>query len=155
MLLLLLLLLPQVLANSSVSSGVGVYWMFYSGGDFEAVPAPAGLPGVAAGAAVEGLRMRPGLAMSQVRSWTTDVPQSTAVGLSCMQIRNMCCCPRLDILWLLLARKRSLRLGLQLALVCATVMCRQVVWPGIAAPFLLVRESCMLWKKHWLLYIYE
>eukprot|EP00882_Tetradesmus_deserticola_P025671 GHRQ01028221.1.p1 GENE.GHRQ01028221.1~~GHRQ01028221.1.p1 ORF type:complete len:164 (+),score=56.56 GHRQ01028221.1:1087-1578(+) len=58
----------QVLSNSSVSSGVGVYWMFYSGGDFEAVPAPAGLPGAAAaGGAVEGLRMRPGLAMSQVR----------------------------------------------------------------------------------------
>jgi hypothetical protein len=57
----------QVLSNSSVSSGVGVYWMFYSGGDFEAVPAPPGLPGAAAGDAVEGLRMRPGLAMSQVR----------------------------------------------------------------------------------------
>jgi hypothetical protein len=56
----------QVLSNSSVSSGVGVYWMFYSGGDFEAVAAPEGLPGAAAGAAVEGLRMRPGLAMSQV-----------------------------------------------------------------------------------------
>jgi hypothetical protein len=40
--------------------------MFYSGGDFEAVPAPPGLPGAAAGDAVEGLRMRPGLAMSQV-----------------------------------------------------------------------------------------
>ena len=56
----------QVLSNSSVSSGVGVYWMFYSGGDFEPVSAPGGLPGVSAGAAVEGLRMRPGLAMSQV-----------------------------------------------------------------------------------------
>jgi hypothetical protein len=56
----------QVLSNSSVSSGVGVYWMFYSGGDFEAVRAPPGLPGAAAGDAVEGLRMRPGLAMSQV-----------------------------------------------------------------------------------------
>eukprot|EP00775_Hariotina_reticulata_P008734 gene8734-8914_t len=60
----------QVLSNSSVSSGVGVYWMFYSGGDFEAVAAPEGLPGAAAGAAVEGLRMRPGLAMSQDgRNW--------------------------------------------------------------------------------------
>jgi hypothetical protein len=56
----------QVLSNGSVSSGVGVYWMFYSGGDFEPVPAPQGLPGAAEGAAVEGLRMRPGLAMSQV-----------------------------------------------------------------------------------------
>lgn len=44
--------------------------MFYSGGDFEAVPAPPGLPGAEAGAAVEGLRMRPGLAMSQVRNPT-------------------------------------------------------------------------------------
>ncbi|KAG2445313.1 hypothetical protein HYH02_008779 [Chlamydomonas schloesseri] len=65
----------QVLSNSSVSSGVGVYWMFYSGGDFEPVQLPQGLP--AAGAAVapppegvEGLRMRPGLAMSQDgRNW--------------------------------------------------------------------------------------
>lgn len=54
------------MSNSSVSSGVGVYWMFYSGGDFEPVSAPQGLPGAADGAAVEGLRMRPGLAMSQV-----------------------------------------------------------------------------------------
>eukprot|EP00878_Enallax_costatus_P028473 GHUV01030757.1.p1 GENE.GHUV01030757.1~~GHUV01030757.1.p1 ORF type:complete len:257 (+),score=73.00 GHUV01030757.1:298-1068(+) len=44
--------------------------MFYSGGDFEAVAAPAGLPGTQEGAAVEGLRMRPGLAMSQDgRNW--------------------------------------------------------------------------------------
>jgi len=59
----------QVLSNSSVSSGVGVYWMFYSGGDYEAVAAPEGLAGTAPGAAVEGLRLRPGLAMSQVRIW--------------------------------------------------------------------------------------
>jgi hypothetical protein len=58
--------MQQVLSNNSVSSGVGVYWMFYSGGDFEAAPVPDGLPGVQAGVAVEGLRMRPGLAMSQV-----------------------------------------------------------------------------------------
>ncbi|KAF8059183.1 NDK1 [Scenedesmus sp. PABB004] len=60
----------QVLSNSSVSSGVGVYWMFYSGGDFEPVPAPPGLPGAEPGAPVEGLRLRPGLAMSQDgRNW--------------------------------------------------------------------------------------
>ncbi|KAI8471882.1 MAG: glycosyl hydrolase [Monoraphidium minutum] len=60
----------QVFSNSSVSSGVGVYWMFYTGGDFAPLEAPAGLPGVPAGAAVEGLRMRPGLAMSQDgRNW--------------------------------------------------------------------------------------
>lgn len=57
---------PQILSNASVSGGVGVYWMFYSGGDFEAVAAPQGLPGVEAGSELEGLRMRPGLAMSQV-----------------------------------------------------------------------------------------
>ncbi len=57
---------PQVLSNSSVSSGVGVYWMFYSGGDFEAIAAPQGLPGLAAGQEYEGVRMRAGLAMSQV-----------------------------------------------------------------------------------------
>ena len=46
---------------------MGVYWMFYTGGDFQPVEAPGGLPGApAAGAALEGLRMRPGLAMSQV-----------------------------------------------------------------------------------------
>ncbi len=73
----------QVLSNSSVSSGVGVYWMFYSGGDFEAVAPSDGMPGAeearrqaaAAGVegvppgAVEGLRLRPGLAMSQVGRW--------------------------------------------------------------------------------------
>lgn len=56
---------PQVFSNSSVSSGVGVYWMFYTGGDFAPLEAPRGLPGLDAGAPVEGLRMRPGLAMSQ------------------------------------------------------------------------------------------
>lgn len=70
----------QVLSNSSVSSGVGVYWMFYSGGDFEAVAAPEGLPGGAAGAAVEGLRLRPGLAMSQV-SEAPKVVHLRTVGL--------------------------------------------------------------------------
>lgn len=59
----------QVLSNGNVSSGVGVYWMFYTGGDFTPVPVPAGFPGGphAAGATLEGMRMRPGLAMSQVR----------------------------------------------------------------------------------------
>lgn len=33
----------QILSSNSVSSGEGVYWMFYSGGSFEAVPLPAGL----------------------------------------------------------------------------------------------------------------
>ncbi|GIL85766.1 hypothetical protein Vretimale_13208 [Volvox reticuliferus] len=65
----------QVLSNSSVSSGVGVYWMFYSGGDFEPVMLPEGFPGSGGSGGgerqpVEGLRLRPGLAMSQDgRNW--------------------------------------------------------------------------------------
>ncbi|GLI70313.1 hypothetical protein VaNZ11_015267, partial [Volvox africanus] len=66
----------QVLSNSSVSSGVGVYWMFYTGGDFEPVVLPEGFPGSGGRSssgerqAVEGLRLRPGLAMSQDgRNW--------------------------------------------------------------------------------------
>jgi hypothetical protein len=63
----------QVLSNSSVSSGVGVYWMFYSGGDYEPVEVPSCLPGQdsssSSSSKLEGLRMRPGLAMSQVRAW--------------------------------------------------------------------------------------
>ncbi|KAJ9534567.1 hypothetical protein QJQ45_022078 [Haematococcus lacustris] len=70
----------QVLSNSSVQAGVGVYWGFYSGGDFEAVRLPERLlalggqqgksgPG-AQGAEVPGLRLRAGLAMSQdARNW--------------------------------------------------------------------------------------
>lgn len=60
----------QVLSNSSVDSGVGVYWMFYTGGDYEPVRVPAGVPGLPEGGEVEGIRMRPGLAMSQDgRNW--------------------------------------------------------------------------------------
>lgn len=57
----------QVLSNSSVSAGVGVYWMFYVGGDFEPLAPPRGMPGTREGQALEGARMRPGLALSQVR----------------------------------------------------------------------------------------
>lgn len=39
----------QILSNASVSSGEGVYWMFYSGGSFEPVQLPAGLSQVLAG----------------------------------------------------------------------------------------------------------
>lgn len=65
----------QVLSNNNGGPGGGVYWMFYSGGSFEG-SAPgersASLPAeVSAGASVgedgglEGMKMRPGLAMSQ------------------------------------------------------------------------------------------
>jgi hypothetical protein len=75
-----------VLSSGNVSSGVGVYWMFYSGGDFEAVPAPEGLPGLVPGQAYEGARMRAGLAMSQV-----------CAGADCLLprcCRCLCCCCR-------------------------------------------------------------
>lgn len=61
----------QILSNSSVSTGVGVYWCFYSGGNYEAVEVPDSLRDLAGiDASVEGLRLRPGLAMSQDgRNW--------------------------------------------------------------------------------------
>ena len=44
--------------------------MFYSGGDFQPVPAPDNLPARGGAETAEGLRMRPGLAMSQDgRNW--------------------------------------------------------------------------------------
>ena len=33
--------MPQMLSSDAVDTGVGVYWMFYSGGSMEAAPAPA------------------------------------------------------------------------------------------------------------------
>ena len=75
--------------------------MFYSGGDYEPVPAPQGLPGAAEGAAVEGLRMRPGLAMSQVGGMFPDKVSvlCSVFGFSkCMPAvgwcANRCACPR-------------------------------------------------------------
>ncbi|KAL0055171.1 hypothetical protein WJX82_008147 [Trebouxia sp. C0006] len=55
----------QILSNNAVATGVGVYWMFYSGASHEDVEAPEGFPGLQAHDSIEGLRMRPGLAMSQ------------------------------------------------------------------------------------------
>ncbi|KAF5843522.1 glycosyl hydrolase [Dunaliella salina] len=72
----------QVLGNSAVNQGVGVYWCFYSGGNFEEIAIPDSMPGASSliqaqasnspgsPAVVEGLRTRPGLAMSQDgRNW--------------------------------------------------------------------------------------
>ena len=56
----------QMFASANVSGGSGLYWMFYTGCDFQPVKAPQGLPGMIADEEVEGLCARPGLAMSQV-----------------------------------------------------------------------------------------
>ena len=60
----------QIFSSGAVQNGVGVYWMFYSGADFAPLTVPAGMPGMPAGATLEGLNTRPGLAMSQDgRNW--------------------------------------------------------------------------------------
>ena len=46
----------QIFSSDAVQSSGGVYWMFYAGSCFEEAPAPAGLHGLDAGAATEGLR---------------------------------------------------------------------------------------------------
>lgn len=46
----------QIFSSDAVQSSGGVYWMFYEGACFEEAPAPAGLPGLEAGAPAEGLR---------------------------------------------------------------------------------------------------
>ena len=46
----------QILSNNAVATGVGVYWMFYSGASFEDVEAPEGFPGLQAHDSIEGLR---------------------------------------------------------------------------------------------------
>lgn len=46
----------QILSNGAVRGGVGVYWMFYSGGSFEPIEIPAGFPELPAGETLEGLR---------------------------------------------------------------------------------------------------
>jgi hypothetical protein len=61
-----------MLSSGSVNGGTGVFWGFYAGGDFTPAPTPGGLPGADGppGAPLEGLLMRPGLAMSQDgRNW--------------------------------------------------------------------------------------
>ncbi len=46
----------QILSNNAVATGVGVYWMFYSGASFEDVEAPEGFPGLQPHDSIEGLR---------------------------------------------------------------------------------------------------
>eukprot|EP00884_Botryococcus_braunii_P011639 jgi/Botrbrau1/20476/Bobra.145_2s0036.1 len=57
----------QIFSNASVNAGIGVYWMFYSGGSFEKVDdSLASLPpGVPSPDYLEGIRTRVGLALSQ------------------------------------------------------------------------------------------
>jgi hypothetical protein len=56
----------QLFSSGSVNGGTGVYWMFYTGVDFQPVHVPEGMPGMEGGRELEGLCARPGLAMSQV-----------------------------------------------------------------------------------------
>ena len=61
----------QILSSASLAGSGGVYWMFYAGGDFEPIEMPQslldiGLDTKGEGAkAIEGLRTRPGVALSQ------------------------------------------------------------------------------------------
>lgn len=57
----------QILSNNSVDGGIGVYWCFYSGGNYEKTELPPGLfPDQSQESEPrEGVTLRPGLAMSQ------------------------------------------------------------------------------------------
>lgn len=56
----------QILSNNAVAGDGGVYWCFYSGGDFEPVTVPQEMKfSESCPEEREGLRLRPGLAMSQ------------------------------------------------------------------------------------------
>jgi hypothetical protein len=56
--------------------------MFYSGADYEPVAVPPGLPGHDEGTTLEGLRVRPALAMSQVKYGSTS-EGSTSISNAC------------------------------------------------------------------------
>ena len=55
----MLLLHVQILSNNAVATGVGVYWMFYSGASFEEAEAPEGFPGLKAHDSIEGFWYTP------------------------------------------------------------------------------------------------
>ncbi len=65
----------QILSNNAVATGVGVYWMFYSGASFEDVEAPEGFPGLQAHDSIEGLRYASNKNMILKR--TSDIRQKT------------------------------------------------------------------------------
>jgi len=46
----------QIFSSDAVNTGVGVYWMFYTGGNFEEVVVPGGMPTLPEGKSIEGLR---------------------------------------------------------------------------------------------------
>jgi hypothetical protein len=46
----------QIFSNASVNAGVGIYWMFYSGGSYERVPSTDLPPGLPSQDDLEGLR---------------------------------------------------------------------------------------------------
>jgi hypothetical protein len=46
----------QIFSSDSVNTGVGVYWMFYTGGNFEEAAVPSGMPALPEGKHIEGLR---------------------------------------------------------------------------------------------------
>jgi hypothetical protein len=56
----------QLFSSGNPGDGGGVYWMFYTGCDYQPLSVPEGWPGLPGGAQLEGLCARPGLAMSQV-----------------------------------------------------------------------------------------
>lgn len=48
----------QMFSSDAVSTGEGVYWMYYTGGSFEEAEVPSGMPGLPEGTSVEGIRYK-------------------------------------------------------------------------------------------------
>jgi len=59
------LAVSDVQVFGDMGDGAGVFWMFYQGADYEALPVPGSMTESLGEEDLEGLRMRPGLAMSQ------------------------------------------------------------------------------------------
>ena len=96
----------QILSSGSVNTGVGVYWMFYSGGSFEPAAVPSGLHGLAAGTEVEGLRR---------------VPQNHSNALACSRFLQVLLL--LMLLLLLLCRQLMPRVSLHIHSTCPSPDC--------------------------------
>lgn len=58
----------QIFSSDAVNVGVGVYWMFYTGGCYEPAVSPAGLPGFPERQEIEGLRSGPQSPLAQKKS---------------------------------------------------------------------------------------